>query len=702
MATWLINGASPASLNLRIVGGVFATGSKSHVELESIRPCDATEIFAYNAAVTITRDGSPFFKGKVRRIPKVCPAGSAESQGYLIEDGFSDLETTTYQEPWTIGTATVYLPMVVLGLSSAGARIHLGEQIAEAVTYAASVGVPLAMGSTPAGMLLWPSEVTGQSCAQVIRDCLRYHPDWNPWVDHTTTTPTLNVTPRSSATARTVSIVGNCGFDITEESATLPTCVRIVYLTVSTADEEVNRAVFIDKWPLAGADSGPGVLTTPIELAGANMQIQKQQVKTRTIPAIGATTDAKAYLKKKFPALGNVDDASWDVTEWSKAFAAEADEGDDEPPPINPAAERIKGTTLASLPREIVDGNIAEWMRRKVGFVHCSMELDTSGASEEEAKILAAIPRQFTVRATNATSKIYKGVSAFTPAETAPGYVDGVGFVNAIAERYYNTIRDGCRYSGSITVVESDVGATRYHGCKLNLSGGDSAWATMGAPIHTVSWDLQSKKVTLSFGPNPNYSVQDFLEYLKLLNKRPVTWMSTAERTSADIGDGEGPSARKDIVGPRDGPQTITGGGGSSAPPPTGAFFGITTGAVAGAKYLQGGTVSAGSGSDTAANIALTDSSGVPLHSAGTHMYVNALGNGITSDGLLLPGFNLTSASVGYASTVPSNTLPLAAGATGKRCYIDLGVFTATGFLPAGSGNVQISYCPGAFTVTRA
>lgn len=693
MATWLINGASPASLNLRIVGGVFNSGGPSYVQLEAIRPCDAAETFAYNATVTITRDGNPFFKGKVKRIPKACPAGSAESQTYQIEDGFSDLETTTYQEPWNIHGTAVYLPMVYLGVDASGARINLGQQIAEVITYAASVGVPLTVGSTPSGMLLWPSEATSQSCAQIIRDSLRYHPDWIPWVNHDTTTPTFNVTPRSSATARTISIVGNAGFDITEESATLPDCVRIVYLTTSTTGEEVFREVAIDKYPTGGADGGPGVLTTVVELAGANQQIQKQQVKTRTIPAVDDTSAAKTYLKKKYPALGAVADTSWDVTEWSKAFAAEADDEADEPDPINPAAERIKGTNLTGLPRELVDGNIAEWMRCKVGWVHCTMELSKDGASEEEAKILDSIPRQFTVRATNATSKTYKGLSSFTPADQRPA---------GVPQAYYQTIRDGCRFSGSITIIESDVGATRYHGCKLNLSGGESAWSTMGAPIHTVAWDLESRKVTISFGPNPNYSVQDFLEYLKLLNKRPVSWISTAERTSNDVGDGEGPSARKDIVGPRDLPETIYGGGGSSAPPPTGAFFGIVTGAVAGVKYLQGGTVTAGSGSDTAANIALTDSSGVPLQSAGTHMYVNVTGNGITSDGVLLPGFNLTSAAIGYASTVPSNTLPLAAGATGKHCYIDLGVFTDTGFLPNAPGNIQISYCPGAYTVTRA
>lgn len=310
MATWLINGASPASLNLRIVGGVFSSGAPSHVELESIRACDASEIFAYNQTVTITRDGSTFFKGKVRQIPKYCPAGSAESHSYRIEDGFADLETTTYQEPWSIHGASVYLPLVILGVNAAGTRINLGQQVSEVLTYAASVGVSLTVGSCPTGMLLWPSEVTGQSCAQIIRDALRYHPDWIPWINHSTSTPTFSVTPRSSATARTVSIVGNAGFEIMEESATLPDCVRIVYLTTSTTGEDVFREVSIDKYPTGGADGGPGVLTTPIELAGANQQIQKQQVVTRTIPAIDDTTVAKAYLKKKYPALGAVDDGS--------------------------------------------------------------------------------------------------------------------------------------------------------------------------------------------------------------------------------------------------------------------------------------------------------------------------------------------------------------------------------------------------------
>lgn len=88
-----------------------------------------------------------------------------------------------------------------------------------------------------------------------------------------------------------------------------------------------------------------------------------------------------------------------------------------------------------------------------------------------------------------------------------------------------------------------------------------SAWSTMQAPIHTVTWDLASCKVTRSFGPNPDLSVEDFIEFLKLLNKRPYSTYTLDERTSDKLGNGSGVSARGDTVGPTWTPETITGGG---------------------------------------------------------------------------------------------------------------------------------------------
>lgn len=567
MSEWLINGASPESYGVVVAGGQFASGSVSTVRLERVSNFDAAEAFAYGTAVTITRDGTAFFKGKVRAIPKHADGGS-EGQSYIIEDVWADLERLTYQEPWAIRqtdyTGTAYSPTVILGLNSAGTRIGVGTQIQDVIAFAEDAGLDLTSGGIPAGMLLWPSEVVGMSCAEVIRTCLRFYPDWIPWIDHTNNPPVLNVTPRADATARTLAVTACEDFSVTKTQDRVPDGVRICYMTAASIGDEVYRSMSVDQAPRPGglsdaawaailvAPAGPGILTTTVELAGMKVQIQKQQVQTRAIPTSDDFgTTAKAYLKKKFPFIADIADANFTVADWTRTVVTDTEETID---PIDSKMARQLGTTLAHMPRELVKGNVAEWMRRRVGKITLNFSLGVGGgATSAEAKLLAKIPTSFTVTGTNAITKIYKGISSYEAGDARP---------TGIALAYYNTLLAGCYFEGSATLTESDVGATRWHGSKLHLSGGVSEWATMGAPIHTVDWDLVSCQTTLNFGPNPDYSVQDFVEFLRLLNKRPYSQFTTAERTGDGLGSEGGVSARGDSVGGFDIPETTFGGGG--------------------------------------------------------------------------------------------------------------------------------------------
>lgn len=566
MSTWLINDFSPESLGLTLVGGEFRSGSASSLRLERVCDFDATEILAYGSAVTVKRDGVKFFQGRVRQVPKF---GAADDEGhsYVIADAWDELERTIYQQVWYTQGGSYLSPQIVLGMNAAGARITVGAEIAGIIAFAATAGINIQAGSIPTGMTLWPSEASGLTCAQIIRDSLRYYPDWIPWIDHSTTIPTFHVTPRASATARSLAVTDCTSFGVTKTQDRVPDTVRIVYLTASMIDDEVYRDGVIDKWPLAGADSGPGVLTTLIPLAGLQMQIEKQQVQTRTIPADAST--AKAYLKKKFPSIAAIDDANFTITDWSKTLIAETDESID---PIDSKLTRKLATDISQTPRELVRGTVTEWMQKRVGQVDIGFTLTVeSGASEAEAAKLEKVPTAFAVTGTNAITKVYKGVSSYEAGEDAP-----VG----VAQAYYETLAAGCYFEGSATIREDDVGATRWHGSKLHLTGGVAEWATMGAPIHSVSWDIASQNVTLSFGPNPDYAVQDFLEFLKLLNKRPHTSYTLAERSGDTLGSTTGISARGDSVGPFDLPDTKalggSGGGGGTFSHP----FKITTSVV--------------------------------------------------------------------------------------------------------------------------
>ncbi len=133
-----------------------------------------------------------------------------------------------------------------------------------------------------------------------------------------------------------------------------------------------------------------------------------------------------------------------------------------------------------------------------------------------------------------------------------------------------------------------------------------------------------------------------------------------------------------------------------------GAFYGLLD--VSGDTYLQGGTVTAGNNTITVDNIKVIDGTTGIEGTVDHHLYLECTGNGVLEDDVLVPGWNLTAVVQPpvSAATVPDNTLPTAASATAKKVYISLGVYTTDGFAPARVGNIQISFCPGNYTVSRS
>lgn len=554
MSTWLINDVTPESLGLTVVGGNFRSGSASSIRLRRVSDFDASEILGgYNGAVIIKRNGSVFFKGKVRTIPKSAD-DSNESQEYLVEDAWSEMERTVYQEAWATGggSSTVLMPRVYLGVSAAGSELSIGGQIREAIDFAHSAGIDIQVGTIPEGMILWPTEVDCISIAEVIRTSLQYYPDWLPWIDHTTTPPTFNVTPRATAAAMSLAVSDCRNFDVTEIQDRLPDVVRIVYVTASEVDGSIYRDYAVDKYPLDGDDSGPGVLCTTVDLQGVKSQIQKQQVQCRHIPTTisDSTLDAKNWLKHQYPCLNGVATSKFEVTSWELALVPETE---DPPDPINPSSTRLGGPgttiTLSDLPRQLVKGTIPEWARRKVGRVHITWSIaPASGATGAENKAIDKVPPGLTVTATNAVTRIYKSLASWTPGESAP---------SGIAEAYYNTIHNGAKYEGSVAILTADL-TPPWHGKKLNITGGVAGWSTMASPIHSVGWDADTEEATISFGPTPEYGFADFMQYLHLLRGRTASWISSSERTSSTHGNELGASAGGDSVGPFDGPNDVT------------------------------------------------------------------------------------------------------------------------------------------------
>ena len=137
-------------------------------------------------------------------------------------------------------------------------------------------------------------------------------------------------------------------------------------------------------------------------------------------------------------------------------------------------------------------------------------------------------------------------------------------------------------------------------------------------------------------------------------------------------------------------------GGGSSG---SGAFNGTYINNL-GDTYLVGGQVKGGTGNFTEDDIKIKDADSGPVHSAGVNMVLAVTGTGYAVDGVLMAGFKATASQIAYTS-IPNDTMPTATSLSGKRCYINLGVFTETGFAPSGVGNINVSFCPSSYSINR-
>jgi hypothetical protein len=543
---WKINGDALADLGLELTGGSFRTHGVSTVSLKRASDFDAAELtdLEYGDVAVLTYDAGvgdvTFFSGKVSSVPKY-GSGGREGQTLEIEDAWAELERTIYQEAWAIpgDPATVMLPRAIFGVDDAGTRITAGAMIAQVVTAA---GLDLAVDVDVTGELPVPSEIVNQTCAEIILQCLRLHPDWIPYIDHSTSPdPTFRVIALSAASETSISVAGAGGvsaFNIVHRQDLLPECVRIVYESSDEVDGEVYRKTYVDEYPTSGvATSGPKVMQAFIPLQGSHTQIQKSRIQTRTIPTDDTHADAKSWLKLHFPQIAGIDDTHFDVTQFDLQLID--DDSEAFPDPVNPEAVRIAVTTVADLPRELVRGSIEDWMRVKVGRISVLAEIMTNGSTTAAEKALMGWLGPIEITATNATTKLYKGRSGWTPGDEVP---------TGIAQETYEAIHAAMPYQGSVTVAGEDLPTTVFPGKKLNLTGGVTAWATMAAPIHSTQWDVEGGTFTVSFGPPAYLAPQDFIELQRMLRSRPATWMSADERAADTHGSAGSASAAGDTV----------------------------------------------------------------------------------------------------------------------------------------------------------
>ena len=490
---------------------------------------DADPIFAHGSTVKFFRNGTPWFYGRVVSVPGRA-SGKEEEQLYRVAGPWWYLENLVFQQAWltTNGVTVALVPTnksrLILGQKADGTKQSTGAAMAEVLAYATARGVPITVGAiTPDAMAPY-AEALDRSCAEVIRNLLRWTPDAMAAFDYTTTPfPTLSIHRRADAATLSLPAYGApiSGLELTPRHDLLGPAVVLKFEQTNDIDNDTFTSLTVQPAPPTATGDELGALVMTLDLSGARATYQKQPVRTAFIPPSDSSAGVIDWWKGKFPWLNDFDDADLSVVSGTQVITIE-----------NPSS--YPGITLSNVPNELLSGSIAAWMGLNAAPLLVTATIEYTGAMTDESTEVFGTTNQralYTrVTGTNAESQTYSRLTSETEAEPVPA---------GLAQALYDAV-SVLQYDGVLELTEQECSGAGAPGVLLNLTGGRAEWATMAAQIQRVEEKLDLGLTRITVGPAKHLGHAELTEWLRANRSRRVSFR-LGERTS---GSGSGNAAK--------------------------------------------------------------------------------------------------------------------------------------------------------------
>jgi hypothetical protein len=492
-------------------------------------PSDADPIFAHGSVVRIFRSGVPWFYGRVVEVPGRA-AAKMEEQLYRIAGPWWYLENLVFQQEWTTtnGVTTDLIATnksrLILGQKADGTKLSTGTAIAEVLAYATARGVPLTVGDVTPDATAPYAEALDRSCAEVIRNLLRWTPDAMAAFDYSTTpNPTLSIKRRADAATISLPAYGApiSGLELTPRYDLQAPAVVLKFEQTNDIDNDTFTSLIVQAAPSTATGDEFGALVMTLDLAGARATYQQQPVRTAPIPQSDTATDVIAWWKGKFAWLKDFSDDDLTVESGTQSTVIE-----------NPAD--YPDVTLADVQSELLSGSIAAWMNLKSAPVLVSATLKFTGTATDESAAVFGTDNEkvlYTrVVGTNAETQTYSRLTSETEAEPVP---------EGLAQALYDAV-SVLQYDGVIELTEPECSGTGAPGVLLNLTGGRAEWASMAAQIQRVEEKLDTGLTKITVGPAHHLGRGELTTWLRANRNRRISYR-LGERTS---GSGGGNAAK--------------------------------------------------------------------------------------------------------------------------------------------------------------
>ena len=489
---------------------------------------DADPVFAHGSTVQLKREGVPWFYGRVVSVPGRA-SGKLEEQLYRVAGPWWWLENLVYQQAWkmTDGMTSTLMGVnrsrVILGQAVDGSKMGTAAAMTEVLAYATSRGVPLAVGAVTADATAPYAEALDRSCAEVIRDLLRWTPDAMCAFDYAATPPTLSIFRRAEAPVISLPAYGApvTELDLTPRYDLQAAAVVLKYEQTNDIGGDTFTSLIVDAVPPEATGDELGALVMTFDLAGARATYHSQPVVVRPIPKTDTDTDVIAWWKAKFAWLKDFDDDDMEVESGTQSIAI-AD------------PDKYPDVSSSDVPNELQSGSIAAWMSLKSAPLLVKATMQFTGAPTDESMAVFGADNEkklyVKVTVTNAQTQTYSRLTSSTEAEPAP-----VG----LAAVLYDAV-SVLQYDGVLELTEAECTGLGAPGTLLNLSGGRAEWASMHAQIQRVEERLDLGRTKIVVGPAHHLGRGEIVAWLRANRRRRISYR-LKERTT---GSGSGNAAK--------------------------------------------------------------------------------------------------------------------------------------------------------------
>ena len=450
--------------------------------------------------IALRREGGIEFIGNIRKRSK-----RNNQHSFTAENVWWFFENIAFEVDWDFVATAYTASHVTLCRDGTGAEHPVGWQIQKAIERAAAQTAPVSFISSDLDLLnIVPpiDEAYDLTCAEVINKMLRWYPNTSVAFDYPANpegTVTIRFLRDDSVDPLTLPLeeVGQFTMD---ESDELIKGVKVVYEVTSAIINGTTTQIIQDR---AGAQSGTGIMTITKDIHDGS------SVTTTVTPAVPGyrITETTNLVVASLPspywynnwqwAFGCARRDTFGYTDWCGSFKS----GGSPVPSSNPSPSNYIVSGYADgfgITRSWKSFYAVYVMNNGSGCVFSPSYVTisfglwmTSSASGTYYKYtdVPEIPEQ-----TNYT---------LNPGEAPPLGIAGQFLLAQNNQKY---VGSGVYYDPYFVVK----------GCGrqvINLSGGETDWESMLAPLKTVRRDLKTDLVNLSFGRARHLSPDDFITF---------------------------------------------------------------------------------------------------------------------------------------------------------------------------------------------